>query len=380
MDTPMMQSSPASRPALRCYTPPHDGWAHVDGFGELVSRYRQTVRWHGNYWSARWEMRPGDARKGMDISYLRHWFKERLGYGIVALWGGAICWRGIVWEMRLTDDGLTERVQLETVYNRVKVAYTRTIGVPDETTWVEDTSSQAKYGIREIVVPAASVTPTVAQAAAEAELAASLDAEPELVGVSEDAEDVLAVTAVGVVMTANNRYVTASAGSTFSDYITNIIADDCQVLSAGDIQTNALESTAIDIDARAWDTMYEMILNGDSAGAAWRLWCDQNDLLHYTVADNTPTLKWGGRKHGGLSDSGGERNPWLFKPGVMRNLTRPYSLPLPGSFMQQGNDSWVDEITMYEGASIPTLSTGYTPAAILKITEQHARMEAKSAQ
>lgn len=361
---------------LLCKVPPQDGTGVVEEFTNRAQRYRHAIRWQGGFWEATWFFPLGGDNTA---AYLRDWFETRLAYRHEERVGGVVSWEGIVWEMNLTLDGYREHKSLANVFNAVKTIYLDTTDTSQETVWYTDETSINRYGRREFVLLLDNVTTTQAQAAAQKALAEAKEAWPRVTGIGKQLSSGLDVTAVGDVFTANNRYVTASEGTNYTDYVTNLVATDCDRLTAGNIKTNALESSPFGINIRAWDAILELVERGDDNYNAWRFWVTAGGLAHYEQADNTPIYEWHGSK-GGLVDPMGGKSNWLVKPGVVRNMTRREGIPIPGSPLADSRDAWVKEVEMAQGAPEPLLSpAGISAESIENKKKQYAEWLAEKA-
>lgn len=90
---------------------------------------------------------------------------------------GRVCWWGYVSGVRIRIGQLEVAVSLDQMANRVAVAYsyiepgTQTVGIRKTTAWVEDTSSQGIYGIKEFISSASGLADAVATARANVLLA-----------------------------------------------------------------------------------------------------------------------------------------------------------------------------------------------------------------
>ena len=89
----------------------------------------------------------------------------------------------------------------------------------------------------------------------------------------------------------------------------------------------------------------------------------------YQMADNSPTFYWHGKKRGF-----GNVPAWAARPGVIRNMTRRPSSPIPGSFLSDGRDNWIQEVEMATGFDAPNLiPDGNQSDSILSKQEMYTR-------
>jgi len=111
------------------------------------------------------------------IEELEDFFYNGLGR-MITRWsddGNLVCWQGQIVEMTLTQPGSQEVISLREMFNRISVRYTpidTSVNPPTEsaetsTAVVNDTVSQGKYGVKQIVVRPSHVDRMTATAAAE---------------------------------------------------------------------------------------------------------------------------------------------------------------------------------------------------------------------
>jgi hypothetical protein len=369
-------SGVAGRPySLRCYSSPLMGESFIEDFSDIALRYRHATRYLGGYWDASWFIPFSDPRLVGNSPFkqralrqateylIRDWFENRLMYRIKESAGGSLTWQGLVWRMELTYDGSKTVKDIEEVFNRVKVVYTDLAGAKQETAWYDNTPSQNRYGIRELIIPMDNVSATQAQTRAQTELAQM--AHPIETAVSfqqSELEDEiyregLEVRASGDIFTANSRYVgaTSADGATgnLSTFVQAIIENDCQFLSVGNIQANTVQvRRSFKTPTRAWDALLDLVEIGDSQFRPWTIYSHGGARVRYELANNAPRYEWRGRKTG-LVDLIGGGSPWAVLPGVIRDTTRRSTPAVPGTFLQKSNDSWVAEIEMASGSTQP---------------------------
>ncbi len=361
---------------LFCLTPPLQGAAVMPDVAQLnqgARRYHRNIRRIAGFWDAGFDMEPS---KQTPLSYLTQWFENRLGFGFQDRLGGAITYAGLVWEMEFAQDGSKKRRDYGRIFNAVKVLYTDADGNSQQTSFYTNDSSIAQYGRRELIIPLDNVSATVAETKAQDELVKTAYPPAETIGLGRHIADGLTVTCAGLAFTANNRYVTAGDGSTddVSTYITEIIQSDCDFLKVGRIQSNTLQVVkAFDTPIRAWDALADLTDLGDGT-TPFVIYVDADGYCHYHQADATPLYEWRGKSGGGLVTRLGGGSPWGLRPGVVRDLTRPSSTPVPGSFLTDGRDEWVAEIQMADGQDEPDLvPEGFDPADIERAVERNKR-------
>ena len=238
-----------SKVALLLKEPPQNGTAVLFSFGDFASRYRHSVRWHGGFWEATWEFRIDD-KAGITAAYLRDWFESYLYYRVEERTGNSVTWEGLIWTMVLTLDGYRERRSVGDVWNAVQCRYIDTSNASQEEpvgSFSINQSSIDRYERRELIVPLSNKEQADAAAKVATTLKSKSEAWARVTGVNIPGLDNLRITAVGDIYTANNRYVTASPGSTIADHISNIIGTDCDRLTAGDIAANSIAAQEFDM-------------------------------------------------------------------------------------------------------------------------------------
>lgn len=327
-----------------------DSAAHE--FSERTTRYRHSSRMQGGYWMASWHFSPDDN----DIEYMERWFRNRLGHLMTERAGGTRTWHGVIWSMDLAINGWKERRSLETLWNAIKTIYTDTDGNEQETSWYTNATSIARYGRREYIITMDEVTAAQAEAEAQSMLVETADPWPRLLAVGRNIEDGLTVEAVGEVFTANNKYVTAGddTDDNVSTYIQEIISTDCEFLTVGNIATNTTQvRKSFPTPIRVWDALLQLTMTGNGS-TPYTIQVDIDGLMHYQPADSTPVYHWNGANKG-LTTVLGNHQPWHVRPGVVRNMTRHKTTTIPGSFLTDGRDSWVAEVSMSDGQEQPQL-------------------------
>ena len=358
-----------SRPVdLYCMVPPLQGTGAINDqlLNKAAQGYRRSIRRVGGFWVAEFSILPG---KKVPASYLVDWYENRLGHGFREKNGGAITFDGVVWEMEMSVDGQKESKALDKVFNAVRTDYLDTAQEPQSTSWQVNQGSIDKYGRREQILYMDEIDATAAAALAKSELVRKGEVIPQTAAIGPQVEqDGLHVTVVGKIFTANNRFITVADDTTgdVSDYVADIITTDCDFLKVGRIQENTLQvKRTLNEPKRCWDGLLELVALGDGTNP-WVLYTDSDGYTHYEAASNIPRYEWRGRQ-GGLVSRMGAQSFWEFWPGVIRNVTRPKSVPAPGSFLSDSRDSWVMEVEMGDGFDAPELKPdGFDPEAIAR--------------
>jgi hypothetical protein len=347
--------------ALQAFTPLTEGEGFVDDFTDVATRVRQTRRRMGGFWDLSFTIpRVHPSGHTLPRNILQDWFYNRLFFVVKQVMGGATVWRGVVWRMDLTLDGVTLRKDYGALYNAVQAHYTDTNGNRKQTAWYTDDASINRFGRREQILYLRNVNSAAAIAEAQTALLEQQEPWPKTVSLDVRDDDRLDVMVAGLVFTANNKFVgtttldatTGNLSAVISDTITN----DCAYLSPGRIDTNTIQyKRSLDQPARAWDFIVELTEVGDGSNP-FISWVSTGDFLHYGQADNEPLYHWKGRE--GLATKGGPITPydaWGGTPAVLRDLTRPSGIAIPGSFLGDSRDSWIYEMEMADGLEFPML-------------------------
>lgn len=189
------------------------------------------------------------------------------------------------------------------------------------------------------------------------------------VSVGEDYDTILTVHCAGYCHTANWQFVLEGDGleHNLNDWIASIVgsdfglspqhggtvatAGDCQYLKTARIVTNTLQVTQKStIDQRAWDVLSELQevgidgSEGEPTYMPTRIWVTVGRWFNYDKIDREPRYYL---RHDGLYDRSGKRmsrTPWAIQPGVVRDMSYPASRDLPGSFLDDPRDFWVEEV------------------------------------
>ena len=172
--------------------------------------------------------------------------------------------------------------------------------------------------------------------------------------------------------TANNKYVTAGDGSEddLSTYFSEIVATDCEFLTAGSIAPNTTQvRKSFKTPMRVWDALMHLTMVGSTA-APFLTEVDANDFIHFRQASNEPAYLWQGKEKA-LTTRGGAAVRWSARPGVIRNMKHRPSTAIPGTFLQQDRDAWISEVVMAVGQdTIDVQTDGYDDEAIAREFER----------
>jgi hypothetical protein len=239
--------------------------------------------------------------------------------------------------------------------------YTDEDGNDALTAYYTDATSIARYGRRELLLYMRNANSAAAIAAAQTALLEMKEPWPRPVSLDPESPDQLDVLCVGVVFTAQNKFVGATTldGTTgnLSAVISDIATNDCEFLSSGSITTNTIQyKRSLPQPVRAWDLITELTNIGDGTDP-FRAWVTHNDALNYAVADNEPRYLWQGQNRGLVTKAGSfsRSDAWAMEPAVLRDMSRPSGPAIPGSFLTDSRDSWIYEVEMADGLTFPYL-------------------------
>jgi hypothetical protein len=347
--------------ALHCHTSPLAGEGFMEDFTDYAERVRVSRRRQGGLWDMSFII-PGTLSGGEKVarSVFQDWFSNRLFYVIRQIMGASI-FEGVVWMIDLTLDGITMRRDYGEMYNAVRVDYTEEDGTQNKSAWFTDAGSIAKYGRKELIAYMRNATSTQADDEAQTILTTTAEAWPRPINIDERRDNQLEVFVAGKVFTGNNKFVgttTFDGGSGNLDVlISSLIANDMEFLSEGSVDTNAIQyRRALSQPIRAWDMLTELTAIGDGSvpyASGVRL----GGIVDYKAVDPQPKVFWDGQKMG-ITMMGRpitKYDAWTLEPNVIRDRTRAATAPVPGSFLQQANDSWIFEVEMADGLEQPVL-------------------------
>lgn len=243
---------------------------------------------------------------------------------------GAVMWDGIITRVRVAVAGVEHSISTDELYNRVKVRYTTRLGSAFVTATQNDTVSQARYGIKELVSSVGTIDPTTALDLAERLLKEYKNppADMSLNLATGDAGGVGEITLEATGFYASLGYTTTSKTSTAN---VNSLTQVDALVEAIDtnlwISTGTIEAAGISTSEYiAPDTTHlakiESLLGfGDSNGDPLS-WGVYEDRLFHVVGWAGASLTWIG-----VSAFGGTRTYRLYLgEGAIRNGE---NLPVP---------------------------------------------------
>lgn len=127
-----------------------------------------------------------------------------------------------------------------------------------------------------------------------------------------------------------------------SEWINDIINNDCEFLQVGKITENLLQThPETPIPRRAWDIMSQLTDFGDENGTPYWIYADLGGRVIYEPIPTEPRYFLRDGKY--YSTAGGqmEVNPWQMRPGVVRDLSYPMRQTEYNPWLQDVRDFYV---------------------------------------
>lgn len=240
-----------------------------------------------------------------DIDYLRGWFRAGLIRDIT--WrspNGQIIWNGYVRALKLQQGGLSRSKSIAEMANRVYYVYSSldtstnppTAG-EQKTTTINDTTSQATYGIKTVTISGGQVTDTAAGVeAATALTELSRIRIDEQMTFGQGTPPALSITCAGYAHMMNwfNYSQTGTSGTAnISSVIAAILAADPNSVantSATNIDTNTTQAEQyFNGDRPAWNVIQDLAARGSAANNRWIAGIYENRKLTYKQAETVDT-------------------------------------------------------------------------------------------
>lgn len=259
---------------------------------------------------------------------------------------GMVRWEGLIYEMRLTVDGMTfvRSLAPEWWHNKVKIVYSDDIGSRAEVTWSEDTDSSDQWGEMHYLISLGGCTSAAATALQARHLAEYGWPRSRMVGnlspVPSPARGGgarLDVFCAGFWSTLNWRYRETTLTDTASTCVSTFVAAS-EFVTAGRIETNAL-STRCDAypnPQRLGDLIRGIMEEGDSSGNIWQGGVYAGREFVYEQAPTSAKYQW---RDGRLWERfGAEADPELVDAGQL-----VYNAAAPGNRRPgAGSNIWDD--------------------------------------
>lgn len=318
-----------------------------------VFNYRMSHSIMGGDWSAKFNLSGTEAQ-------LKNFFLTKLGSHVEHKIGQQNAWEGYVYEMDLTTKGITRRMGMGTIRNRVKAKYTDENGDTQTTAWYDDIKSQRMYGKIEQIIWLEGVLQATAEATAQTYLKLAAFPEPEVINISETNETSLEVTCAGYAFSLNNLYVTAGNGTSqnVSTYIKDIVDTDAQYVTAGRIDTNTTQvKTSFNRDIRVWDALEELTETGNGT-TPYTIQITSKRRLTYWDRPATPTILWQPNAVATRSGRNHLHGPYRIRPGIMRDQTWSKQGKVHSdSYLQSRSDTVISEVEVSDTSNMPLLKT-----------------------
>lgn len=227
-----------------------------------------------------------------------------------------------------------------------------------ETTWLNNTLSQAEYGVVENILLQAGMSDEAAESLARttiyneawASVLPPRTIEMKLDRKGERDRDRLFITFLGYAFTLRNRY-TSLTGTTDTAYnIMTSLLSGAQLVSVGSIYNNALVYHIDQREAyRVWDAIRDLTKAGNGLGDRFTAGVYRGRRFWYDVASTTIMARV---RNGNLVDvAGGPLNGWMAEPGLVALDDMPRALDTVSSrAAEQGRVVWMNEVEFDLGA------------------------------
>ena len=257
---------------LLLYDRPESSDNYIDNISYMIDGWRRTSLAIGGYNLGSFQIFTSDETLLTDI------YNTWLGNRVVEKTGGITTWEGLIWQMDLTQNGVTHRRTLnpEFWHNRVKVIYSDDAAERSIIDWDENTSASDYYGEMEYVITLGNATSAGATAMQQLHLTNYAYPRSRLIGsVAIDApsakQDGVSIVVVGFWSTLNWQYrETSETGN--ADTLISTLIGETDYVTAGRIESN---SVSVRIDAqpspqRIGDLIQKIIEQGDASGNVWQ--------------------------------------------------------------------------------------------------------------
>lgn len=309
---------------LSVYRPLVQGGEYLFDWRTSVESWQHEIRAMGGYWSAQ-------ATQADNLRRAEEWLADGLGRH-VEVHDDALnqIWEGFVNSVSIDVGGLNvTRGPLLNVANKVKLVYSTGDNVDGgyggraSTAYVEDATSQAKYGIIHKILSSGGVSTANAEQLRDTYLAQYK--EPETTSrfnLSGQSDVRLTIDLLGYVHWQIVYPFTSSTtgDGNLSTRLTAIINDDPNNLFSSanaDIATNTLQvSQWEDDDPMAWDAIKSLVAMGDSNESRFLYGVYNARRAVYEAAPTTYTYRREIASSGDVETIvGGTVKPWAVRPG-----------------------------------------------------------------
>ena len=303
--------------------------------------WRRTIRRNGGYWDGSFTLfgTPGDLA-AMFYEWLGCHFQERVG--------GYKTWEGLLYDMDFTVGKITRKRSLDLMYNRVGGIYIDDDGNTNDLAVAENLLSQGRYGRRDEWLSLDGYYTNSANAYRDTFLKENSWPWPRTVGAGlGQGEAKLEVTVCGYIFTANWQFEDVGDGTTddLDDWVSEILTTDCEFLEPGSITANTLQVVKdTNQPQRCWDVLMDLIELGDASGNPYRIYCDNDRIVNYEqISTSVDYHLRGGTLYLGVGGIA-EANPFMVKPGIVRDLTYPVRMTESGAWLADLRDFYIDEV------------------------------------
>lgn len=264
----------------------------------------------------------GSAKIGGDRAYLSDLFESALGqHWRTESPDGRIVWEGMVWSLQLVDEGWQYSRSLDSFSNRLRVLYSSSVTgerlhAPGYATWEEDTDSQAKFGIRELIHTIGEATATRALGLADIELA-NMAWPGRSKQHSGSSGTSLQVTLRGYMDTLGWRiYNDLTSGlDDCSVMVGRIVSGVGQFINGVTVETNTFQFPAYhNRDRYALSILRDLVSLGDGTDP-WIIGVYEDRELYYQSRPETVNMHWAKGAPTPTRLGGQPVDPWMIRPG-----------------------------------------------------------------
>jgi hypothetical protein len=222
-----------------------------------------------------------------------------------------------------------------------------------ETSWYNNTTSQAEYGTIEYIENQIGMSTAAANALAAKLLAdrawAKIKPPTQVATFDRDTSDRLDLTFLGYSATLRNFYTDyGGTEDAASDLITGIIAE-AEFVSAASVKSNTLSYYVDDMgDWRGWDLIREITQAGDASGNRWTCGVYAGRKFYYEQASTNSVARIRNGKI--VSNGGGPLEGWLAEPGLVAIDDMPTAYDIGARAEDRLNMAWMNEVEWNLGA------------------------------
>lgn len=303
------------------------------------------------------------------------WYQHCLADEIVEQTAGIVSWRGIVYEMTLTLDGVQYRRTLdkEWWHNRVKVLY-RDADIQAATAWSEVTGSSDVYGQMDYIDTVGECTSAEATGLRDTRLADFAYPRSRMIGGLEfggekrKTTDSLVVTVAGPVFTLNWLVRETSIVNTAASTAISTLVGASEFVTAGSIESNAM---VIDADCttpqRLWDLIEKIILAGDAAGNRWTGGVYARRTFDYQPAATAVEFEKSGDRLRRQYSSSDVLPSSMVADFIIFNANAPVDeSPMGGNILDDPRKVWIEEVEFVTPDKLILKPSGFEDVEVLQ--------------